>query len=178
MAHRVMLCANVFATAKDTHNVSYDDQELVQSDDGYLKFTRMCFFVVERGNHQRYVEDLLLLKHRLCRHGSYLVADRETDCYVSLDRLQIENVIRTIAVRVERMMMQSSHRKKISFVATCEVILVRHGQPWQREATPGSAVFSDFGIVPLIEVAVDVIKKRKRDGGFDDDDLKWKTELD
>ncbi|KAI6690957.1 hypothetical protein NL676_027785 [Syzygium grande] len=172
MARRVMLCANVFASPKDACNLPYDDQEFIESADGYLKFTRMCFFVVERDNHWRYVEDLLSLRHRLCRSGSRLVDDRDTGCCVSLDPLQIEYIIQTIAVRVERMVKQNSHRKRIPFVATCEVIPASHGQPWQREAPMGSANFSGFGVVLSTGAAGGVIKKRKRDEDFDDDDLK------
>ncbi|KAI6690958.1 hypothetical protein NL676_027786 [Syzygium grande] len=172
MARQVMLCANVFASAKETYNLPCDDQEFIQSGDGHLKFTRMCFFVVERDNHWRYIEDLLSLRHRLCRHGSRLVNDPDTGCCVSLDPLQIEDVIRTIAVRVERMVKQNSHRERIPFVATCEVILARYGQPWQREAPMGSADFSGFGVVPSTGAAGDVIEKRKHEEGFDVDDLK------
>ncbi|KAL3715397.1 hypothetical protein ACJRO7_007172 [Eucalyptus globulus] len=178
MACQVMLHINVFASSVETNIVPIDDLESVQSSSGYLKFTRMCFFVFERGNRWRYVEDLLSLKHRLCRHGSHLFAHRDTGCCVSLDPLQIKDVIRTIAERVERMVIQNSHREKMPFVATCDVILPKYGKPWQREATAGSADFSDFGVVPTTtEAEVDLIQKRKRDDGLDDENLKLEMGL-
>ncbi|KAI3417664.1 RING-type domain-containing protein [Psidium guajava] len=171
MACQVALYINVSASAIEADGVPYDDQEYIQCCNGYPNFTRMCFFVIERGNHWRYVEDLLSLMHRLCRHGSHLVVNGNTGCCVSLDPLQIEDVIRTIAVRVERMVMQNSHREKIPFVASCDVILPRYGQPWEKEATMGSVDFSDFGVVPTTKAAIGLIEKTQRDEGFDSDNL-------
>lgn len=45
-------------------------------------------------------------------------------------------------------------------------------QLWQKME---SADFLDFGVVPATEASIDVIEKRKRDEGFDDDN--WKLEM-
>ncbi|KAL3736735.1 hypothetical protein ACJRO7_025642 [Eucalyptus globulus] len=167
MAGQVMLYTNVFASSAETDAVAVDDQEYIQSSGDYVKFTRMCFFV-----------DLLSLTHRLCRHGSHLFADHDTGCLVSLEPLQIEDIIQTIAKRVQRMVMQNSHCEKMPFVATCDVILPKYGQPGQRGATVGSANFSDFGVVPTTtEAEVDLIQKRKRDDGFYNENSKLEMRL-
>ncbi|KAL3736734.1 hypothetical protein ACJRO7_025641 [Eucalyptus globulus] len=177
MACQVTVYVNVFASSIETDIVPFDDQENIQSNNDYIKFSRMCSFVVKRGNHERYVEDLCSLKHRLCRQGSHLVTDHDTGCRVSLDPLQIEGIIQTISVRVGRMMLQNLHREKMPFVATCDVILPRYEQPWQRKAAMGTVDFSDFGVVSTMKATVDLIEKRKGDKGFDDDNLKLGTGL-
>ncbi|KAI3417662.1 RING-type domain-containing protein [Psidium guajava] len=134
MASPFALHVNVAASPVERDTVPCADQEYIQSINGYLKFTRMCFLVVERGSHWRYVENLLLLKYRLCRHGSYLVADHDTSCRISLDLLQIEDIIRTIDVHVERMVTQNSHCEKITLVISCDVIVPRYGRTAMVEA--------------------------------------------
>lgn len=130
MASPFALHVNIAASLVERDTGPCYDQESIQSINGYLKFTRMCFLVVERGNHWQYVENLLPLTYRLYRHGSYLVADHDTSCCISLDLLQIEDIIRTIDVHVERMVMQNSHCEKIPLVISCDVIVPRYGQLW------------------------------------------------
>ncbi|KAL3715401.1 hypothetical protein ACJRO7_007176 [Eucalyptus globulus] len=155
LAGQVMLYTNVFASSIEMDAVPFDDHEYIQSNGSFVKFARMCFFVVEHANHWCYVEDLLSLKHGLCWHGSHLFTDHDTGCHVSLD-----------SKHVERMVMQNSHCKKMPFVATCDVIL------------PKSGDFSDFGVVPTTtEAEVDLIQKRKRNEGFDADNLKLEMGL-
>ncbi|KAL3715400.1 hypothetical protein ACJRO7_007175 [Eucalyptus globulus] len=117
-----------YVSPKDMHYVSCDDQESIQNGDGYLKFTRLCFFMI----------------NICCVATAHILSLTAIWIVMSRYELRIENVIQTIALCVERMMMRNSHRKKIPFVATCEVTLARYGQSWQREARTGSAVFSDF----------------------------------
>ncbi|XP_030523804.1 uncharacterized protein LOC115736310 [Rhodamnia argentea] len=104
-----------------------EDRESWRSSFLLDKFTRTRFFMLQRGNFRRGLDDLLLVKEILLREAFSVIADRTANPYMTLHRQSIDSIFMDSALHLQNVLRseQYSHLQKMPVEMTCEAFMWR-----------------------------------------------------